>query len=219
MISDDEINKEEMYMIGENVKGILRKYFGLFNNKFDAKEYWEHRYAKFGDSGDGSKGSNYEFKRDYINNIIKKYNIKSIVDFGCGDGKQIKELIVDEYYGIDVASSAVNMCRQLYAHKRLYRFDTSEDANLKTYDLAMSIDVIYHITDYNDYINYLRKLFSCSKYVLLYANYGMRDSNADHIVARNNLEEIERLNLCRKLIEKQPHPAKKDFGFILFQNI
>ena len=56
--------------------------------EFDSNEYWENRYKNNETSGDGSYGKLALFKSSIINNFIKDYNIKSILDLGCGDGNQ-----------------------------------------------------------------------------------------------------------------------------------
>lgn len=198
---------------------------------FDVASYWEYRYAAGGDSGAGSKGFNYEFKRDYINHIIKRYDLRTIVDFGCGDGQQLREVllepsvergpkpVLEEYYGIDVAPTAIKWCHELYTTWPMYHFDLLKDAQLGQYDLALSLDVLYHVISYEAYLAYLRRLFAPSRYVLLYANNTLRLSpTSPHMLFRDNLEEIKKLNLKTELVERQPNPTMRTC-FALFRNI
>lgn len=185
---------------------------------FDATQYWEERYAAGGDSGAGSAGRHYVFKRDYLNDMITRYEIRSVVDFGCGDGQQVAELAVDSYYGLDVSDAAIRRCRGSFANRPGYRFDTPDRAVLRRYDLALSLDVLYHIVDEEDYRSYLDVLFSHSNFTLVYANYGARDCDAHHMLYRDNSAEIAALRTRSQLLEKRPNPHKTDFGFSLFRN-
>ena len=188
---------------------------------FQAEAYWERRYAAGDDSGAGSDGFNYEFKRDYIRHVIRTYGTRTAVDLGCGDGRQLFEILttgaLDEYQGIDVARSAVERCRELYRDHPKCRFDGYDTVEWKRYDLALSLDVLYHIVDYRDYLAYLRQLFGCSDYVLLYAYRRALPSAVAHMVNRDNFAEIAKLDLPTELIEEQHHP-KKSTSFALFRN-
>ena len=72
---------------------------------FDSKKYWNDRYIKGGNSGKGSYNHLAKFKADVINSFIKHYKIKSIIDYGIGDGNQLKLFNTENliYTGIDVS--------------------------------------------------------------------------------------------------------------------
>jgi hypothetical protein len=192
---------------------------------FRAQAYWEERYASGGGSGTGSEGANYEFKRDHVRHVMRTHGVRTAVDFGCGDGRQLHEIltgdatrtVLDEYLGLDVSPSAVARCRDLYRGHPNCRFDVYGTAEVGRYDLALSLDVLYHIVDYQDYVAYLRRLFGCSQWVLLYANREAKPSEVPHVVYRDNLAEIGRLVLPTELVEQVPHP-RKSTGFALFRN-
>ena len=196
---------------------------------FQAEAYWERRYAAGDDSGAGTDGFNYEFKRDYIRHVIRTYGTRTAVDLGSGDGRQLFEILtadpdgdaadatLAEYQGVDVAPSAIERCRNLYRDHPHCRFDGYDTVQWKRYDLALSLDVLYHIVDYREYVSYLRRLFGCSNYVLLYANREARSSEVAHIANRDNFAEIAKLDLPTELIEEKHH-SRKSTGFALFRN-
>lgn len=95
----------------------------------NTKNIWESRYNNGGNSGNGTYNELYIFKRDIINDIINKYNIKNIIDFGCGDGNQIKEFNIDKYVGIDIALSAINICKMKYKDDNTKSFFTYNEIN------------------------------------------------------------------------------------------
>ena len=65
--------------------------------QFDSKKYWEKRYLKGGDSGDGSYGKLAEFKAKVINRFVKENEIKTIIEWGCGDGNQLTYMNYPNY--------------------------------------------------------------------------------------------------------------------------
>ena len=77
---------------------------------FDSKKYWETRYSKGGDSGGGSYGQLAEFKAHIINQFVKKNDIKTIIEWGCGDGNQLTYMNYPDYIGFDVSKTVVFNC-------------------------------------------------------------------------------------------------------------
>ena len=57
---------------------------------FDSKKYWNERYVTGQSSGSGSYNELAQFKGDIINNFFEENEIKSIIDYGVGDGNQLK---------------------------------------------------------------------------------------------------------------------------------
>jgi hypothetical protein len=99
------------------VKRKIAHILSRLTGTYDARCYWDQRYRSGEDSGSGSREFNWQFKTDYINSIIKKYSVRSVVDFGCGDGMQIRDLQVREYLELDISPVALAMCRKLYADR------------------------------------------------------------------------------------------------------
>ena len=138
-------------------------------NKFNSKQFWEERYSKGGNSGTGSYGNSAILKASYINSLIKKYKIKSINDYGHGDGNNISLLEGDfKYYGYDVSKTARDICIHKFKDNGAYTF-YSRETQFKQADLGLSLDVLYHLVEDTVYKSYLKKLFSKCKYVLIYA--------------------------------------------------
>ena len=66
----------------------LRK---ILNSKiFDYKVYWNNRYKNKGNSGKGSYDELAYFKAETINTLLIENNINSVIEFGCGDGNNLK---------------------------------------------------------------------------------------------------------------------------------
>lgn len=160
--------------------------------EFNSKQYWEDRYYKGGNSGNGSYGVSADLKSTYINSIIKKYNIQTINDLGHGDGNQIGLLKgFKQYTGYDVSSSARERCISQYKDNRRYTFIDSL-SQFKPSDLVMSLDVLYHLTEYEVFEAYLKDLFSLGEYVLIYAQ-DIEVQGDSHVVSRRFTPYIERV--------------------------
>ena len=185
------------------------------------KEIWQNRYQNGGNSGSGSYNELYIFKRDIINDIINKNNIQSIIDFGCGDGNQIKEINTQNYIGIDIADISIKICKMKYTNdntKKFYTYDEINNVKLQV-DLTMSLDVLYHILEGDLYIGYLKNLFnSSSNYVLIYSNnyYG---GVLPHIYTRKFTDDVEKMfpNWEFQKRIKQIYPEKSSADFYLYK--
>ncbi|KKR21164.1 MAG: hypothetical protein UT48_C0012G0023 [Parcubacteria group bacterium GW2011_GWE2_39_37] len=153
-----------------------KKYL-VFNKNLDYKKYWNKRYQEGGNSGKGSYGELFEYKTNYINEFIETNNIKSLIDFGCGDGNQIKSLAPIKYLGFDVAMSSINICRNSYnddENKSFMLYDPNyfSNNNFIGSELVISLDVLYHIIDEEDFIKTINDIFSCSnKFVILFTSF------------------------------------------------
>lgn len=140
---------------------------------FNSTKYWDDRYIKGGNSGLGSYNELAQFKADVINDFVEKNQIKSIVDYGVGDGNQLKLFNTENliYTGIDVSEFIISKCKENFKDDKTKKFIHVDniDNELKG-ELVLSCDVIYHLIEEHVYKEYMEKLFSMSKkYVIIYA--------------------------------------------------
>jgi hypothetical protein len=139
---------------------------------FDSTAYWIQRYQNNGNSGLGSYGENAKIKAEVINNFIKNNGIKSLVDYGVGDGNQLKLLDTSDiaYTGIDVSETVILKCKETFKNDKMKTFILAKDINKLQTELVLSMDVIYHLIEDVKYMEYLKNIFSMSqKYVIIYA--------------------------------------------------
>lgn len=190
---------------------ILKKvYAKLFKKKNfpGSKKYWEERYALGGNSGSGSYDEHAEFKANIINDFVKKNDVKSVIEFGCGDGNQLLKAKYHKYIGLDVSTTAISMCIKSFAEdttKSFYLYDQSafvDNHNLFESDLSLSLDVIYHLVEDEVFNKYMQHLFeSAKKYVIIYAN--DNDSTTKyHVRWRKFSKWIEKNQSHWELIDK-----------------
>jgi hypothetical protein len=135
-------------------------------------QYWDERYQAGGNSGAGSSGRLAEFKAEVLNRFVRERGIASVIELGCGDGKQLKLAIYPNYIGIDVSPEAIALCRARFDGDETKTFyATSEMPVLVPRDLALSLDVIYHLIEDDTFHAYMRQLFdAASRYVIVYSS-------------------------------------------------
>ena len=75
----------------------------------DSVTLWEQRYLMGGNSGQGSYGVLAEFKAKIVNQFVEEFEVKSLVEFGCGDGSQLMLANYPRYVGLDVSQKAVSI--------------------------------------------------------------------------------------------------------------
>lgn len=170
------------------VKYLLTKIKSSFaniemNDKiFSSKKYWQNRYKFNGNSGPGSYGNLAIYKANVINDFVRKKNIDTVIDFGCGDGNQLNLADYSNYIGLDVSEKALEICRAKFKSdttKNFYHYSDLRNVNIKG-DLVISLDVIFHLIEDNVFDNYMKNLFATSnKYVIIYS------SNYDKIIAQH----------------------------------
>jgi hypothetical protein len=137
--------------------------------------FWEATYRKgvARQACPGSRGRLAEFKAEILNEFVRRQNIRMVIEFGCGDGSQLQLGQYPEYVGVDVAASAIAVCKSRFAHdssKRFYRADALPE-DMAQFDLALSLDVIYHLIEDDVFEAHMKRLFGSSRrYVAIYAS-------------------------------------------------
>ena len=131
-----------------------------------------------GSSGAGSYGRLAHFKADVLNDLIARHDIRTLIEWGCGDGHQSSLLEVDDYLGVDISESSVRHCRASHERldhrigRRAYRTVAEHlQSPVSARDCSISLDVVYHLTEDSVYEEYMRNLFaSASRLVVVYAS-------------------------------------------------
>ena len=141
---------------------------------FDVIAYWENRYHKGGNSGQGSYGELAQAKADTLNAFVQDHNIQSIMDFGCGDGNQLLLAEYPSYIGLDVSPTAIQTCDKLFADdetKQFFVYDPSTFDETQKADLTLSIDVIFHLVDDAIFEAHMQHLFGAAeRFVIIYSS-------------------------------------------------
>jgi len=199
--------------------------FKEFNGSGD---YWNKRYKKGGNSGDGSYDKLAEFKSEFINNFVKLNHIDSIIEIGCGDGNQLNYAKYPKYIGYDVSEEALRLCRSKFNEDKTKAFKHLNSFATDRADLSLSLDVIYHLIEDDVFEVHMNQLFSVSdKYVIIYSSNTNQQQNlqAPHVKHRKFTEWTERLDNWELIeIKKNKYPfdgntEKSSFAdFYVFKN-
>lgn len=161
--------------------------------------YWDRRYREGRTSGAGSEGEEGSYKARYVNDFIRDHQITSVIDWGCGDGQVLELLQVGPahspyvaYTGIDVSATILERNRK---HFREFVFATPNEAMIPgrewSADLALSMDVLFHLPDDVDFFTYLNQLFnSADRYVLIYSTNHAGGRTARHVLRREFTPDV-----------------------------
>jgi SAM-dependent methyltransferase len=134
-------------------------------------EYWEARYSAGGDSGPGSYSQLGMYKAEFLNAFVREHGIRSVIEFGCGDGHQLGLARYPRYTGLDVSPTIVARCRRLFAKDPTKTFRFMGEYSGETAELALSLDVIFHLVEDQVYEDYMRTLFAASsRFVIVYSS-------------------------------------------------
>jgi cyclopropane fatty-acyl-phospholipid synthase-like methyltransferase len=140
-------------------------------NFIGSAQYWENRYKAGNNSGKGSYGELAEFKAEVLNAFVVDNGVHSVIEFGCGDGNQLSLAAYPQYVGYDVSATAVEMCRRVFAHDPTKVFAMVDEYQGQQADLAISLDVLYHLVEDDVFEAYMRHLFGASeRFVVIYCS-------------------------------------------------
>jgi len=180
-----------------------------------SQDYWVKRYEKGGNSGPGSYSELAKFKARVLNGLVTEKNIASVIEFGCGDGNQLELAQYPSYHGFDVSPVAVELCRKRFTADPSKRFGLLGDYAGETADLALSLDVIYHLVEDRVYEAHLRSVFgAATRFVAIYSTNrdAPDDAGLPHVRHRRFSDFVERELGSWKLLrnEKQPREYSGD---------
>jgi SAM-dependent methyltransferase len=175
-------------MVNSFVRGVYRKWINPLKPFTGSKNYWIERYDSGGNSGDGSYHELAEFKAEILNDFVMQKDIRTVIEYGCGDGNQLKLAKYPMYIGFDVSPRAVSICKEWFLRDATKTFKVLDDYSNETADLTLSLDVIYHLIEDNVFIDYMNRLFDSSeRFVVIYSS--DTDANpegqAAHVKHRN----------------------------------
>ncbi len=152
-------------------KVIYFKFIAPFKSFSCSEDYWEKRYKSGGNSGEGSYHKFAEFKAEIINSIVVEKQVNTVIEFGCGDGNQLALAEYPSYIGYDVSAEAVNICKEKFANDKNKTFYLMKQYKNEIAELALSLDVIYHLVEDSVFFSYMEQLFNSStRLVVIYSS-------------------------------------------------
>jgi hypothetical protein len=185
--------------------------------------YWESRYVGGGTSGAGSYGEQAEYKAAFLNAFVRDNDVATVVEFGCGDGNQLRLATYPSYLGLDVSRTAIRMCLEAFqadASKSFLYYEPTafaDNARFVHGDLVLSLDVVYHLIEDEVYESYMRSLFSASdRFVIVYATDAERRVAAPHVRHRAFTEWVATHATQWRLDHVEPAPLAAFQNFYVF---
>lgn len=172
--------------------------------------YWDARYRRGGTSGAGSIGRLATFKAETVNRIVAEHGISSVIEFGCGDGRQLALADYPSYVGVDVSPEAIRLCSERFLDHPSKTFLTSEQDPGEA-DLVLSLDVIFHLVEDDVFHRYMTQIFSRARSIVtIYSsNYDMATPDA-HVRHRNFSAWVARHAEDWHCVEHVPNPYPFD---------
>ena len=207
------VKNERIILLDSDVIQVLKI---IPDETFISKDYWERRYLEGGTSGSGSYNQLAEFKAEILNEFVAKNHINKVIEWGCGDGNQLKLAKYPVYIGFDVSWTAIELCKKIFENDNTKKFiwcggDNFENVDIG--DMTISLDVIFHLIEDDVYNQYMRRLFTSSnKYVCIYSS-NAEGQIAVHVKHRKFTAWIEdNLNGQWKLIKfvKNRYPYSEE---------
>ncbi|MCU1594789.1 MAG: glycosyl transferase group 1 [Frankiales bacterium] len=177
-----------------------------------SSSYWEARYAAGATSGVGSYSQLARFKAEVLNAFVREHHIRSVVELGCGDGNQLSLADYPSYVGYDVAPSAVDLCRTAFRKDRSKSFHLYDPLTFQpdeTSDLALSLDVIFHLVEDEVFERHMTDLFSLgSRFVAIYSSNDETPDIGHHVRNRRFTTWIEEHRPDWPLLLQVPNPYR-----------
>lgn len=179
-------------------------------NFLNSSQYWDDRYKLGGSSGSGSYGRLAQFKARVLNDFVEQRGIHSVIEWGCGDGNQLMLAVYPKYLGLDVSPTAIKMCEEKFQFNDNYQFKAVNKYSGEQSDLAISLDVIYHLIEDDVFHIYMENLFSSSnRFVIIYAYNFKKIYELPHEVGREFMvwvqENAPQWSLIEKIKNKFPY--------------
>lgn len=160
---------------------------------FRSGSYWENRYRAGGNSGAGSYRRLAEFKAEVLNDFVRANEVRSVLEFGCGDGAQLSLARYPTYIGCDVSPTAVELCRTRFSVDPTKSFLLVDDlpTTVKS-DLTLSLDVVFHLVEDQVFNTYMTRLFDHSdRFVVVYSSNEDRWTADAHVRHRRFTDWVE----------------------------
>lgn len=210
-------------------KDILQKSRYLFmrvlGQKIDSNVYWEWRYQNGGNSGNGSSGMLAQYKADFVNRFVADKGLKTVLELGCGDGRQLFLARYPSYLGVDVSETAIMLCQKKFAADPTKEFRVVGPFELPTqykFDLSLSLDVLYHIIEPDQYRAYIQNLFNLSeRYVIIYSSF-FGQNRSPHVLHRDFRQHVSALAESGQIpdfeiISSPENPFSKEVSFFVYE--
>lgn len=164
------------------------------------RERYNNIYSNSTSSGHGSYEENTVLFRDYLSEVIAKYNIKSILDLACGNYVAVKDIIANnniKYIGADISIKIIEHNKKTYPEQEFICLDAiTGDLSHYNCDLIIFRHVIQHL-NYTDAQKAVDNIYT-SKSTYLFINHqrGLRVNEDSRIQEDGWANQMYNLNIA-----------------------
>jgi cyclopropane fatty-acyl-phospholipid synthase-like methyltransferase len=159
--------------------------------------------------------------------------VETVLELGCGDGSQLARAEYPSYIGLDISSHAIERCMRLFredASKSFFVYSSLHFVDRRRLfhaDLAISLDVLYHLTEDSVFQAYLAQLFaSGDQFVIIYSSNHDAPSRTRHVKHRKFTDHVPQDQWTLVEVVKNPfravpeHPAEDSLAdFYVFRKV
>ncbi len=163
--------------------------------KYDPEAYWEQRLSKqlnlttVGQMGLGYVYNSWLYRARFhaMHRALRKLNLnissKSLIDVGVGSGAWIpfwQKYSISKIVGLDIASASVCALGNQYPQYTFLKADICSASKISSgeiFDIVTAFDVLFHLTNDNDFSNSvlnLSKLAKCGGWVIISDSFGIK---------------------------------------------
>lgn len=130
-------------------------------------------------SGPGSYPENAVVWTNIVNSFLKKEDVVTVLDIGCGDWRLGKTYMLEnkQYTGMDVSSVIINEIQSNSKENIKFVYGDASVTDLQKNDLVLIKDVLQHLPN-SDVISILNKVIGNCKYALICNDFYL-DDNVD----------------------------------------
>jgi hypothetical protein len=138
----------------------MRKNKEIFENIYKNRR-WNGSNPNGPLSGSGSSLEYTEKLRMSLPSILEKFNVKTLLDAGCGDLTWMSVILDDikvKYIGVDVVETLIEKHKQNFTNIEFHSMDITVD-KLPAADMMLCRDCLFHMSNY-DLFKTLRNFLS-----------------------------------------------------------
>ncbi len=182
---------------------------------FKKKEYWDHRYKKGYDSGEGSVGVHRDWKWSQIESIIP--SISEVVDVGCGDLRFWEGKDCPSYIGLDISPTII---KQNITKRPQWGFICGNAITRYPFkaNVVLCMDMLFHIMNDDDFDKILDNLMEYTKeWIIIYTwdknPFSTKDDMKYQAFRKLPIERFKEF----KLVHQEAEPTDKYGKIFIFR--
>ena len=164
----------------------------------DSACFWEQNYSQGQTSGTGPTAALAEGKSRFLNELVRQRAVSSVIEFGAGRQPAVAgglpephgpRRVEDRDRALPDAGSPTTPAKSFFLYEGTCFTDR---AGVFTADLAISLDVVYHLTEDSVFETYLRHLFAAGRrLVVVYSTNMERSGTPPHVRHRHFTPWVE----------------------------